>query len=146
MTKTSALRDPLRSGILVLFGLGSLGLIAELLLLEHTEEWAQRIPLLLLSVGLALCPWLALGRQRLRLWLFELLCALYLAGGVTGLWQHYQSNVEFELEMDASLEGLDLMTEALAGATPALAPAAVIFLGILGLLYTFRHPDLEGAP
>ena len=35
-----------------------------------------------------------------------------------------------------------LVWKALRGATPALAPGALAQLGLLGLLYTYRHPAL----
>jgi hypothetical protein len=70
----------------------------------------------------------------------EGLAWLFLASGCTGLWQHYQSNVEFELEMDPALSGFDLFTAAARGATPFLAPGAIILLGLLGLLYASTAP------
>ena len=54
---------------------------------------------------------------------------------------HFQVNMEFQLEMDPSLKGLDLYRKAiLAKAPPALAPGAMIQLGLVGLAYTFRGP------
>ena len=59
---------------------------------------------------------------------------------------HYRGNAEFELEMDASLGGWQLFLESVHGATPALAPAAMMHLGLLGLLYTWRHASLQNDP
>ena len=39
--------------------------------------------------------------------------------------------------------GVQLVWEALRGATPALAPGTMILLGLMGLLYCYRHPALE---
>jgi hypothetical protein len=40
------------------------------------------------------------------------------------------------------MKGMDLLSKAMTGAAPALAPGAMIQLGLLGLVYTFRHPAL----
>ena len=65
---------------------------------------------------------------------------LCIAAGVAGGWLHYDGNAEFELEMDALLEGLELFEESMTGATPVLAPGAMIQIGLVGLAYCFRHP------
>jgi hypothetical protein len=56
---------------------------------------------------------------------------------------HFQVNMEFQLEMDPALAGMALFrTAILAKSPPALAPGAMIQLGLIGLAYTFRHPAL----
>ena len=59
------------------------------------------------------------------------------AGGIVGLILHYRGNVEFELEMHPAASGLALFWESVRSATPALAPAAMIQLGLLGLVYAY---------
>jgi hypothetical protein len=71
--------------------------------------------------------------------------ALCVASGLLGIWFHYQGNVEFELEMYPTIGGVKLFWEAMKGATPALAPGTMIQLGLLGLLFTYRHPVFRGA-
>jgi hypothetical protein len=41
------------------------------------------------------------------------------------------------------MKGMDLFSKVMTGAAPALAPGAMVQLGLLGLIYTFRHPALE---
>ena len=65
---------------------------------------------------------------------------LFVLSGVVGLWLHYHGNVEFELEMYPGLAGFELFRESVTGATPTLAPGTMLELGLLGLLYTYRHP------
>ena len=67
---------------------------------------------------------------------------LFVLSGLVGLILHYQGNAEFELEMYPSLNGLELFWEAIRGATPTLAPGTMIQLGLLGWVYTIRHPQL----
>jgi hypothetical protein len=70
---------------------------------------------------------------------------LYLLIGLLGVYLHYRGNVEFALERYPTLGGFKLMWKALRGATPALAPGALAQLGLLGLLYTYRHPAVDGS-
>jgi hypothetical protein len=50
--------------------------------------------------------------------------------------------VVFELEMNPSAGGTQLVWESLSGAMPALAPGTLFQLGLVGLLYTYPHPAL----
>jgi hypothetical protein len=135
----------LRRGSLWVFVLGVVGLAAELLLMGHFEEWRQQVPLALLGASLLVLAarslWATTGMLRLFRWLSG---AFVVAGGV-GVWLHLGANIEFELEMYPSQSGLELLWNAASGALPALAPGALAQLGLVGLLYTYRHPALGRA-
>lgn len=132
--------ETFRRFTVVLFTVGALGAGAELLLLGHTEDVWQLVPLILLALGLSALAWLALRPRRSTLRVFRSLMILFALGGLAGIYLHYRTNVEFELEMYPSLAGLDLLWKALGGATPALAPATMTYLGLLGMASTYRHP------
>jgi hypothetical protein len=68
---------------------------------------------------------------------------LFVASGLLGVYLHVRGNVLFELEMDPSARGLDLVRRSLRGGIPLLAPAAMAQLGLLGLVFAFRHPVLR---
>lgn len=68
---------------------------------------------------------------------------LFMVIGVVGVSLHFRSNAEFELLMHPSMDGWELVRASLAGRTPALAPAILVQLGLLGLTYTYRHPFLR---
>jgi hypothetical protein len=130
----------LRLLLLGLVVLGALGLILELLLLEHWEEWRQWTPLILLvctALGAAVVAWRP-GPGVLRG--FRTLMLLSVASGVVGAFFHYESNAELEREIQPDLSGPSLVRAALGGGTPTLAPGAMIQLGLLGLLAVYRHP------
>jgi hypothetical protein len=75
--------------------------------------------------------------------LFQAVMVLFLLSGVTGMVLHFQVNIEFQLEMDPALAGMELFRKSIVAKTPpALAPGAMIQLGLIGLAYTFRHPAL----
>lgn len=145
--KRNALRrhGTLRALLLALFLAASLGTAAELLLLEHTESWEQLVPLAVLAAGLAAGVWVALRPTRPAVRLFQGVMAGFLLSGLVGLYLHYRGNVEFELEMYPSLDGFELFWKALRGATPALAPATMAWLGLLGLAFTYGHPAARAA-
>ena len=116
----------------------------ELLLLEHWEPGWQLAPLVLLGalggLGVALlrraaAPGLVRG--------FRLVAALCVAAGALGAWLHLDGNLAFEREMNPALDGATLLWEAIRGATPLLAPGALLQLGLVGLLATYRHPALR---
>ncbi len=143
-------RDPehrttrvLRGLLLAVLLYGILGMLAELYLLEHYEEWWQLVPLLLLGVAV---PVIGLGWARpspAALRALQGLMLVFVMAGALGVYQHYSGNAEFELEMYPSRAGFELFWESLKGATPALAPASLSWLGLIGLAYCYRHPALR---
>ena len=144
MTTDRTLPDgsSLRPFLLALRAIGAAGLLAELLLLEHYESGWQWTPLVLLGTMLvaAALVWRRPSSATVRF--FQTVMWLCLAAGAVGVFLHYDGNVEFELEREA-LSGWPLFWEAIRGATPALAPGALAQLGLLGLVYSYRHPALR---
>lgn len=135
----------LRGVLLGILVFALLGTGIELLLLEHTEDAWQLSPLVLIGLSLAVLAWHAVQRGSLSLRVFQLMMLLFLGSGVAGVLLHYRGNVEFEREMTPALTGSELFQRAMMGATPALAPGTMIWLGLLGLAYAFRHPLLSRA-
>lgn len=127
----------LRQLVFAIIILGIVGLVAELLLIEHTESFTQWIPLISLIAGLGSSVWLALRPGRYALRTFQVVMAGFVLAGVAGVYFHFAGNVEFALERDSALSGASLVWKALRGATPALAPGALAQLGLLGLAYTY---------
>ncbi len=143
---TNIERFELRDLIFVIIVIGTLGLIAELLLQEHIETWQQWIPLVLLGLGLAATALIRLAPGKRSLMVFQVIMFSYLAAGVAGVYLHLAGNAEFAIERTPELGGLALFWEALKGATPALAPGALAQLGLLGLAYTFRKSASNSTP
>ena len=144
MTTLRTLSDgsAMRTLLLALVAIGAAGLEVELLLLEHYESAWQFTPLVLLGVVLvgAALVWRRPSPSTVRF--FQAVMLLCVVAGVVGVFLHYRGNVEFELEREP-LHGLRLFWEAIRGATPALAPGAMAQLGLLGLVYSYRHPALR---
>jgi hypothetical protein len=136
------LHASLRQLLLGLIFVGNVGLSVELALLRHAESFSQWIPHITLFVGFLSVVLVYFRPTPSTLKMFRVVMWLFLVIGVLGLYFHFRGNVEFALERDPGLSGPRLVWKALRGATPALAPGALAQLGLLGLLYTYRHPVL----
>ena len=133
----------LRQLVLALVFLGVVGLEIELALLRHAESFSQWIPHVVLLLGLLSTVLVAIRPTAPTLRVFQAMMWVFIVIGLLGLFFHYKGNVEFAVERDPTLGGLRLIWKALRGATPALAPGALSQLGLLGLIYTYRHPVLS---
>lgn len=137
----------LRSLLLALICLEIAGLTTELVLLNHFEDSWQLVPLVLLAQGASAVAWQLLAPTAISTRYFQLTMSLIAAAGIAGIVLHYRGNLEFQLEMDATQSSWDLFRKVIhAKAPPALAPGAMTQLGLLGLVYTFRHPAISRVP
>ena len=136
----------LKRFLLIILVIGTLGTGTELLLLGHTDGWTQLIPIIVLGVSLLSTVAVALRPSPPLVYGFRGTMCLVLTSGIVGVVLHYQGNADFELEMRANIRGVELIWNALTGATPALAPGTMILLGLLGLLYSYRHSVLTKEP
>jgi hypothetical protein len=142
-TTLAALRR-LLIGLLV-FGL--VGTATDLLLIGHYEDLWQLIPLALIGLALVVSVVLALtspatGRAATVVQVFRTVMVLLILAGGVGTVLHYRANMEFKLEMDPSLSGLALFSSVVrAKAPPAMAPATMVLLGLLGLAAAYRRLD-----
>ncbi len=133
------MNDALRRFLLAIFLLGAAGISGELLLMGHYEDFYQQIPLVLSALALAAVMASLLRPGRGTVNLFRAIMTLFVFSGIIGAVLHFQVNMEFQLEMDPSLQGYNLYRKAILAKTPpALAPGAMIQLGLIGLAYTFR--------
>lgn len=133
----------IRGMLLALVLFGSVGLLLELLLLEHFGSPFQLIPLTLLSLAILAGGAVAVRPRPATVRAFQGVMVALLIASVLGLWFHMRENAAFEREIDESIEGLTLVWLALRGATPSLAPGALAQIGILGLILAYRHPALR---
>jgi hypothetical protein len=129
----------LRRAVTGLLAMALAGTGAELLLLEHYEDAWQLVPLAHIALGLLAMGGRAVRPGRASLRAFRVVMVLMVASGALGLFLHYRGNTEFELERDPGLAGFALFREAMTGATPALAPGAMMLFGLLGLVSAARY-------
>ena len=132
----------LRRFLFILLAVSFPGTLAELVLLGHTEDTWQFVPIVLLGLGMLVVAWHWLAGDRTSLRALQATMLLFIASGGLGVILHYKGNVEWELESDAAMGGFALFREAMMGAVPSLAPGTMALLGALGLVYAYRHPAL----
>jgi hypothetical protein len=139
------MNDTARRLLLGILLLGVFGITAELLLLAHTEDANQLIPIALAAATVVMSAIVALRPTRGSIRVFQLVMVLLIISGALGSYLHLRANMEFQLEMDPTLSGFGLFRKSMvAKAPPALAPGSMTQLGLIGLAYTFRHPALAG--
>jgi hypothetical protein len=132
-----------RTLLLALLALGLSGTGAELVAFEHFEDAWQAVPIGLIAVALAMVLWNAAAPPRGSVRLFQILMVAFLAAGVLGVYLHFQGNLEFQLEIDPDQSRWDLFNKVIhAKAPPSLAPGSMAQLGLLGLIWSYRHPAL----
>jgi len=132
----------IRRGLLALLAFGCVGLIGELVILEHYGELNQFPPLVLLSLTLLaiLWHWIDGGRRSLRA--LQVVTLFLIISGAVGMYFHLTGNIEATKEFEPDLAGLPFWVDVIRGAAPSLAPGTMIQFGLLGLLYAYRHPAL----
>jgi len=133
--------DTARRFLLGILLLGLLGIGTELLLLAHDEDVKQLIPFVAIALAAAAIGWVWFAPGPAAIRAFQAAMVLFLLSGAAGTVLHFRANLEFQTEVDPSIKGMALFTKAVRAKTPpALAPGAMIQLGLLGLAYTFKHP------
>ena len=130
---------------MIILIVGLVGTEVELLLLKHTDGIWQLAPVLLIAAAIAVVGWLALAGSPASLRALQGVMSLLVLSGAVGMIQHFRGNVAYERDSNPSLSGAELYRSALRGSTPALAPGAMIQLGLIGLLLAFRHPLLASS-
>jgi len=135
----------LRRLLLGILAFGLVGTATDLLLIDHDEDVWQAIPLVMIGLALIVTTVLALigsGRGAMAVRLFRAVMVLLMLTGGFGTVLHYRANMEFKLEMDPSLSGLALFISVVrAKAPPAMAPATLVLLGLLGLAAAYRRQE-----
>jgi hypothetical protein len=144
MSTRDATRTPVvvRRALLAVLLLGTLGMSADLLLLGHYESLDQRIPLALAALALVTLAWSTLAPSGPALLALRAVMAGFVLAGAVGVVLHFQANAEFQRDIDPALGGFELFWKVVqAKAPPALAPGAMVQLGLLGWLSAYLQSD-----
>jgi len=138
------LLDNIRNLLLYLCALGLLGTGVELLLMEHTEEFTQLIPLIVIGIGLVSIIAHKILNSKGSLLFIKSIMLVTAISGFAGMIFHFNSNMEFAIELSPELSGFDLFLKTIKGTTPpTLAPGNMTLLGCLGLIYGYRFNNLK---
>ena len=139
----AATADLVRRLLLVLLVFALCATALDLVLLEHYESSWMLVPLVMIGLALVAIAWHVADRGPATVRVLKVTMWMFIVTGALGIALHYQANLEFQLDMDASQSSWELFKKVMhAKAPPALAPGAMAQLGLLGWLYCFRHPAL----
>lgn len=133
----------LRVALLFILLIGMIASGTELILLNHMEERLQWLPLVLIALGVSASMWHVFRDTATSVRALQGIFFAFVVAGLAGMYFHYQGAVEFKLESKPSLKGWELFRQAIfSKVPPLLAPGAMIQLGLLGLIYAYRHPAI----
>jgi hypothetical protein len=133
-----------RRGLLAVLILGVLWVGVDLLLIEHYEDPLQLAPLTTIAIALIVIVWHIIRYDAASIRAFQSTMVLFLVAGTAGMGLHFRGGAEFQLEMDPTRTGWDIFTKVMrAKAPPVLSAGVLMQLGLLGLVYAYRHPALD---
>ena len=129
--------------MLLLLGFGLVAQGVDLLLLKHYERPSQLIPLFLIAGAIVIVSWQAMAPSPASVKSLRVTMLCFLVAGAVGMVLHFRSNMAMQLDMDPGQSWWELFWKVMrAKAPPALAPGSMVQLGLLGLIYAYRHPTL----
>lgn len=134
----------LRTFLLGLAGFVCSGAIVELALSEHTKSAIQLLPFALCAAGLVAIAAVLLRPRRATLIGLRVVMGLLLAGSCLGVFEHFESNMAFELDIRSGAATSAVWLAALKGAAPLLAPGMLAVAALIALAATYYHPALSG--
>jgi hypothetical protein len=135
----------LRRLLLVLAILVSLGVIAELVITEHTDEPLQWVPIGLCTLTIIVALVVLFRPERNTLLMLRGVMLVAMLSGVVGMFVHLDGNLEFAREVNAVKASASPIAAAFEGGNPPLAPGAMGVLGMITLLATYAHPAANRA-
>jgi hypothetical protein len=138
----------IRRFLLLLVAAGTAAMAIDLLLIGHFEDGNQLIPVTLAGVALVAFAWVAFAPSMISLRVTQFVMLCFVGAGIIGITLHFKANAEFQREIEPAISTRDLFWKVMeATAPPALSPGLMVQLGVLGLVYTYKHPALrEDAP
>jgi uncharacterized membrane protein YqjE len=132
----------LRQFVLGLAALATLVTPLELIFVEHYSEPLMIIPLVLIGLSLLAIIAIVFWPNAKVFKVFRGVMLLLIVGSAVGVFFHLRGNVEVVQEVDSELQGLSRIWGIVTGGAPALAPGLLAQVGLLGFLYTYKHPVL----
>ena len=133
----------LRRFLLALSAVLFAGTLVELIFTGHTKEPIQWLPFVLCSVGFVLVAVALFQPSRMGLRILQVWMIVTALGSLIGVYEHIQGNTEFRLETHPNSTPIEIVTAALGGADPLVAPGILAVAGVVALAATYAHPALN---
>lgn len=118
------------------------GTVAELILVEHTNELLQYLPFLFSGLGILSALFILYHPSARAILVHRILMTVIFIGGVYGVVLHFLRNYDFHLEIQPNATTGEALIEALYGSIPLLAPGVIPLAALLALAAVWRHPLL----
>lgn len=117
------------------------GAVAELWLVNHTEDPVQLIPFFLCGAGALSALFALLRPGRAAVLALRVCMGLVVAGSLLGVYLHVEGNYGLQREINPGAAGTEALLGALGGANPLLAPGILAVAAVLALAATYRYAD-----
>jgi hypothetical protein len=136
----------IRRCLFTVLALGLVGTGIDLILIEHYEDTLQFVPLAFIALALAVLIWHRVKAGASSVRALQGTMVLVVLAGIAGAGFHFRGAAEFQLEIDPSQSRWEIFKKTIrAKAPPLLAPGLMVQLGLVGLVYTYRHPALDAS-
>lgn len=136
----------LRRALLALAGLTGAGLVGELLLIGHTEEALQLAPIIVGGLTALGALWAAKSPDTAAPRPLQALSVALVITSAIGVWEHLESNLEFERELRPDQSTIEALLGAFSGSSPLLAPGALVVAALALAAAVWRLTPSSRAP
>lgn len=116
--------------------------LAELWFEDHTQEPLQFVPFVICGLGLIAIAAVLLRPTVTTLWSLRMVMLATIAGSMLGVFEHFQGDISFQRDIRPNASYTELLSHAIHGAAPILAPGILAFAAFLALASTYAHPLL----
>lgn len=138
-----AVLGQLRRFLLLLSVMLFVGALIELWLVGHTEDTIQWLAFGLAGLGILAALGRVLRSNRVTLLILRISMLVVILGSILGVYEHLYGNLEFEREIQPGAPTSVLLSKAIKGGNPLLAPGILAIAATLALSATYRH-DITG--
>ncbi len=136
----------LRRFALALAAVGVIGTLLELTLIKHYASKDQVIPYVLLGLSALGLIAVMVRPTALVLRVFQAVMIVTILGSGIGMFEHLKANAHnagATQDKEAIPTTPSAILAGINGFAPLLAPGVLAQVGLLGLVFTYRHPNLQ---
>jgi hypothetical protein len=138
----------LRRFALALAAIGVVGTLLELTLIKHYASKDQVIPYVLLGLSALGLIAVMVRPTALVLRVFQAVMIVTILGSGIGMFEHLKANAHnagATQDKEAIPTTPSAILAGINGFAPLLAPGVLAQVGLLGLVFTYRHPNLKSS-
>ncbi len=138
----------LRRFALALAAIGVVGTLLELTLIKHYASKDQVIPYVLLGLSAFGLIAVMVRPTALALRVFQAVMIVTILGSGIGMFEHLKANAHnagATQDKEAIPTTPSAILAGINGFAPLLAPGVLAQVGLLGLIFTYRHPNLQNS-